>query len=347
RLMRLTSIAIVVVAAFACETPPPTQNTDRTEVPNVTVLSGAEVVTTDTAVLVNGERLISFGIGPAGMLLVSFQEFSYGGMYEKINDELVDDQSFMDVGRRIVTDARGDTVFSRALDFGEVTLGGSPVSRFQIDTARVIEAGDEVQVYENGLLNRILIYAQRLNLDGSKVTFAHEPFYEHMLAGRAVELRASGSGDIAPTSASLRATVGARVTRLWNGSDLDFEKKMPVLRTDEPLVVELSRPLDPDRTIIVLAFFQPPPYNIDPAVADRASAVFMLKERTRRVVIPAAALADVAAHLPIAEGGLVFRIYEYVVAEDVLEIHRRRDGITEPLNFLQSNGVGFYVRMKR
>ena len=344
--MRGPSIVIVVVAAFACETPP-TQNTDRTEVPNVTVLSGADVVTTDTAVLVNGERLISFGVGPAGMLLHAFQEFTYGGMYEKINDELVDDQSFMDVGRRIVTAERGDTVFSRALDFGEVTLGGSAASRFEIDTAQVIDAGDEVHVYENGLLNRILIYAQRLNMDGSTVTFAHEPFYDRMLAGSAVELRAGGSGDIAPTSALLRATVGARVTRMWNGSDLEFDKKMPVLRTDHPLVVELNRPLDPDRTIILLSFFQPPPYTIDPAIADRASAVFMLNERTRRVVIGADALADVAAHLPIAEGGLVFRIYEYVVAEDVLEINRRRDGVTERLNFLQSNGVGFYVRMKK
>lgn len=344
--MRRTSIAIVVVAALACDTPP-TQNTDQTEVPNVTVLSGAEVVTTDTAVLVNGERLISFGSGPAGMLLHSFQEFTYGGLYEKLNDELVDDQSFMDVGRRIVTDERGDTVFSRSLDFGEVTLAGSSFSRYEIDTARVFDEGGDVQVYENGLLNRILIYARRLNMDGSTVTFAHEPFYDHMLAGNAVELRASGSGDIAPTSATLRATGGARVTRLWNGEDLDFEKQMPVLRIDEPLVVELSRPLDPDRTIILLAFVQPPPYNIDPEVANRASSVFMLKERTRRVVIPAAALADVAAHLPIAEGGLVFRIYEYIVSEDVLEIHRRRDGITEPLNFLQSNGVGFYVWMRR
>lgn len=345
--MRRASISVLVVAAFACETTPPTQNSDRTEVPNVTVLSGAEVVTTDTAVLVNDEELISFGVGPAGLLLYSFQEFTYGGMYEKINDALVDDQSFMDVGRRIVTSERGDTVFSLALDFGAVTLGGSPFTRYQIDTARVIESADEVRVYENGLLNRILIYAHRLNMDGSTVTFAHEPFYEHMLAGGAVELRATGSADISQTSASLRVTAGARVTRLWNGADLEFGKKMPVLRTDAPLVVELSRPLDPDRTIILLAFIQPPPYNIDPAIADRASAVFMLNERTRRVVIPAAALADLAAHLPIAEGGLVFRIYEYEVAEDVLLIHRRRDGITEPLNLLQSKGVGFYVRMKK
>src|SRR5688572_26347194 len=169
--VRRASIPVLIVAAFACETAPPTQNSDRTEVPNVTVLSGAEVVTNDTAVLVNDEELISFGVGPAGLLLYSFQEFTYGGLYEKINDELVGDQWFMDVGRRIITAERGDTVFSRALDFGAVTLGGSPFTRYRIDTARVIEAGDRVRVYENGLLNRILIYAQRLNMDGSTVTF--------------------------------------------------------------------------------------------------------------------------------------------------------------------------------
>lgn len=345
--MRVTPIALLMAAASACDNAPPTLTTDQPETPNVTVLSGAEMVSTDSALLVDGERRISFGSGPTGMLLYSFQEFTYGGLYDRINDALVDDQWFMDVGRRIVTAERGDTVFSRALDFGEVTLGGTPFQRLQVDTARVIEGGDGVRVHENGLLYRLLIHGQRLNMDGTTVSFAHQPFFESMVAGAAVPLVAGGSPDVAPAAATVRITAGARVTRLWNGADLDFTRSMPVLRADAPLVVELSRPLEPHRTVIHLTFFQPPPYDLAPEVVGRASAVFLLNERTRRVVIPAAALADVAAHLPIAEGGLVFRIYEYIVVEDLLAIHRLRDGITERLNLLQSNGVGFHVRMKR
>lgn len=345
--MRRMFIAVLALTAVACNEPGPTQAGDPIEEANVTVLNGAEFSVTDSAVLVNGERRISFGTGPTGMQLYSQREYTYGGLYEQINDELVGESCFLDLGRRIVTGEHGDTVFSRSLDFGDVTLGGSPFLRFQIDTVRVIDAGDEVRVYENGLLNRQIIYGHRLNMNGSTVSFSHEPFYESLLAGGEVVLAASGSQDIAPTGASLHMTASARVTGLWNGAVVDFEKAMPLLRTDAPLVIQLNRPLDPDRTVIHLTFFRPPPYDIDPELANRASAVFMLKERTSRVVIPAAALADVARKLPIAEGGMVFRIFEYVVQEDVLEIHRLRDGITESLNLLQSNSLGFYMRMKR
>src|SRR5687768_14397679 len=54
-----TSIALLAVAASACDSPSPTQNSDRIDDPNVTVLSGADVVTTDTAVLVNGDRWLA------------------------------------------------------------------------------------------------------------------------------------------------------------------------------------------------------------------------------------------------------------------------------------------------
>lgn len=343
--MRRGSIAIAVVLSSACSGP--IEPKEQTMVPNVTVLPGAQMVTTDSAVLVDGDRRIHFGDGPRGIFVNHFTEFTYGGMYERINDALVDESWYMDVGRRIVTDVRGDTVFSRALDFGDVALEGTPALRHEIDTAIVVDAGNNVRVYENVLLNRILIYNHRLNMDGSEVTFSHEPFYEHMVAGGAIELTASGSADIEPTSASLTLRAGARITTMWNGVDLNFEQVRPVLRTDEPLVVELTRQLDPDRTLLRLAYAPPTPNDLDPDVIRRASAVFALQERTDRLVIPASALAEVASHLPEAEGGFVFRIYEYLVMEDVLEIVRIGDGITEKLSGLQSNGFGLYVQMRR
>jgi hypothetical protein len=335
-----------VILASACDLGS-TEPREQTEVPNVTVLAAAELVTTDTAVLVNGERLIDFGHGPRGIYVGHFTEFTYGGMYERINDELVGESWYMEVGRMIVTDERGDTVFLRSLDFGDVALGGTPARRHETDTVIVLDSRLPVRVYQKVISNRISIYNHRLNMDGSTVTFSHEPYYEHMLAGGAIELTASGSDDIEPTSASLTLRPGMRITSLWNGEHLSFEHVLTEFRTDKPLVVELSRQLDPDRTILHLEWAPPNSFVVDPDVRRRASAVFQLQERTDRLVIPASALAEIASHLPVAEGWFVFRIYEYHVMQDVLEIVRIKDGITESLRAVQSNGFGLYVKIGR
>ena len=86
---------------------------------------------------------------------------------------------------------------------------------------------------------------------------------------------------------------------------------------------------------------------MDPEVLRRASACFQLKEGTDRVVIPASALAEVASHLPEEEGSFVFRIFEYLVKEDALQIVRVEGGTTEDLSGIQVNVFGFYLRMRR
>ena len=179
------------------------------------------------------------------------------------------------------------------------------------------------------------------------MTFSHEPYYERMLAGEALELTASGSADIAPTSALITLRPGVRITALWNGEDVPFERELPVFRTDQPLVVQLSRSLIPDRTILHLEWAPPNSYVVDPDVRRRASAVFQLKERTNRLVIPASALAEVASHLPVEEGWFVFRIFEYHVIQDVLRIVRLKESMRESLRAVQSIGFGLYVKMRR
>jgi hypothetical protein len=344
--MRWIPLAIGVALLAACHSEP-SDPTETSDAPNVTVLVGAQVVVTDTAVLIGAGRRIDFGDGPFGIISDHFTEFTYGGLYETINDALVDESWYMDVGRRIVTDVRGDTVFTRALDFGDVALQGMAANRYASDSALMVDTGDGVLVYENLLLNRLHIYAHRINVDGSTVTFAHAPFYESMVAGGEVELTASGSDEIAPTSASLTLDAGARVTALWNGEYLAFGQQRPVLRSDQPLIVELDRSLDPDRTVLFLIYAPAPTHDVDPASVRRARAVFMLTERTNRVVIPASALAEIASHLPVSEDGFIFRIHEYGVMEDVLEIVRLGDGITELLSGIQKNGFGWYVWMRR
>jgi hypothetical protein len=347
--MRRFLVVIAVVLAAACDSGPTEreEQEDRTEVPNVRMLAGAQLVTTDTAVLVDGARLIVFGDRPIGIRSHHFTEFTYGGLYEQVNDELVGEQWFVDLGRTIVSDVRGDTVFTRDLDFGDVALEGTPADHFQIDTTTVVEAGDHVRVYENLIVNRVSIYIHRLNKDGSEVTFVRQPFYEHVLAGGAVELTASGSEDVEPTAASLSFGEGVRITAIWNGEDLSFERERPVFRTDEPLVIELSRELDPDRTVLSLFYAPPTPYNTDPDIVRPASAVFQLQETTDRVVIPASALQEIASHLPEPEGAYLLGINEYTVTQDALQIVRIEAGTTENLTAVESNGCRLQVRMRK
>lgn len=335
-------VAIAIVLASACDSSP----TEPTLESNVTVLAGAEVTTTDDAVLVGGQPRISFGKAPRGLYVQHFTEFSYGGLHQPVNDELVGDSWYMDVGRTI-TRENGDTIFYRFLDFGDVALEGTRAHHVRIDTVRVYQGGGRVRVYENGILNRVLIYSHRRNMDGTTVTFAHEPFYEEMIAGRAITVTASGSDDIGPTSGAVTLLPGARVTALSNGEPVDFERGRPVLRPHAPLVVELSRPLDPDRSLLYLAYAPPHQSGVDLSVIRRASVSFQLRERTNRVVIPAAALAEAASHLPVEEGEYVFRISEYLVTEDAMEIVRLADGTTESLSGLQVNVFGFLLRMRR
>ncbi len=334
---------VCILSSPACDPGPTAPNLES----NVTVLPGAEVITTDEAVLVADVAHIQFGNRPRGMYVQHHTEYTYGGLYERINDELVGESWYMDVGRRIVTRESGDTVFYRYLDFGDVALEGTPARHVEQDTVRVFTGGDRVRVYQNYILDRVLIYSHRLNMDGSTVSFVHEPFYERMVGGGEIDLTASGSADIEPTSASLTFRPGARVAVLWNGNDLAFDVERPVLRTDEPLVVELSRPLDPGRSVLILSYAPAPGSGVDPAVVRRASACFQLEKSTDRVVIPAKALAEVASHLPEEEGGFVFRIYEYLVKDDAFEIVRVEDGTSESLSGLQLNSFGFYLRMRR
>jgi hypothetical protein len=339
----LAAIVILIPLLSACDSGPVEPNLES----NVTVLTGAEVTTTDDAVLVAGVASIPLGNRPRGMYVQHHTEYTYGGLHQPINNELVGESWYMDVGRSIITRESEDTVFYRYLDFGDVALEGTPALHIEQDTVRTITAGDQVRVYQNHILDRVQINIHRLNLDGSTVSFVPEPFYEHMVGGGAIELTASGSADLQPTSASVTVRPGARVVDLWNGEDLAFDQTRPVLRTDQPLVIELSRSLNPGQSVLRLSYVPPVGSGVALEVLRRASACFQLKRSTDRIVIPAEALAEVASHLPEEEGAFVFRIYEYLVKDDALEIVRVEDGTRQTLSGLQLNSFGFYLRMRR
>ena len=339
--MKHPLIAVAIVVMTGCDpgpTPPDVLD------PNVTALTGAEVTTTDEAVLIDGVVCIDLGDGPRGIFVQHHKEYTYGGLFEVENDELVGESWYMDVRREQVTRGRGDSIFYRDVDLGEVLLEGTAAMRTEIDTVQIYPLPDRVVVVENYILNRILIFAHRLNMSGGTVSFAHEPFYEDMLAGSPLTVTATGSAEVEPFSAAITLRPGAGVTGLWNGADLDFDRSRPVLRPDEPLVVELSRSLERDRALLFMSYA--PAGGADAQTLRKASAVFQLETTTDRVVIPASALAEIASHMVEDDGRYVFRILEYLVHEDALDIVYV-DGPEEALDGVQFNVFGFYVDLHR
>lgn len=330
----------LLVAVLACDS-----GVEPTLEPNVTALFAADVSTTDEGVMVGGTMRIDFGSEPLGIFVQHSTNFRYFGLTGGVNDELWSESWYMDTGRRLST-VRGDTTFYRSLDFGDVTLEGTPARRHVIDTVRVYETSSGVRVYENGILNRILIYSFRQNADGTTVTFTHEPWYEHMIGGGAIELAGTGSDEIAPFSQPVTLTPGARIESISQGEELDFQHRRPILGTDEPLVVELSRPLDPGRAYLRLFYVPPCCDPADPDLLDRARVVFELNHRTDRIVIPASALAELESRLPDKpERVLILQATEYLARDGALEIVHLPEGTPESLSSVQANHIRVYVEM--
>jgi hypothetical protein len=139
--MRSLVVAAVLLTS-ACGSGP----TETVRESNVTVISGAGLTTTDDAVLVDGVPSIGLGGGPRGMFVQHHTEYEYGGLHERINDALVDESWYMDVGRRSVTRENEDTIVYRSRDFGDVAMEGTQARNFEVDTVRVIDTVERVRV---------------------------------------------------------------------------------------------------------------------------------------------------------------------------------------------------------
>jgi hypothetical protein len=314
--------------------------------PNVVVFPAASVTTTDDGVLVAGVPHIDFGTGIRAIFLQHSTRFTYGGLYDRINDGLTDEGWYLDLRRHRVTVERADTVFRRGVDFGDVALDGAAANRTEINDPIITPRADYVRVLERYLLFRVLIYSRRYNMDGSEVTFVEEPFYERMVNGRPVTLSVTGTTEVEPASASFVVRPGPRVVALWNGAALDFENVMSELRPDQPLMLEVDRPLDPDKTIVRIFYAPPNEAGVSPEVRQSASAAFTLLDRSSRVVIPPSALKEIASNLPEAVGGFIIQISEYEVEDDVMDV-KYSDGEEETFSVARASHFRIYARMPR
>ncbi|MEM7414925.1 MAG: hypothetical protein AAF389_05460 [Gemmatimonadota bacterium] len=336
----LPRLLCLCVLAAACEDPLLEESFE----PNVTVYEAAEVVTTDAALVVDGAPLIDFGDGIRSIIARHQVTYSYGGLHEPTNDELSDEGWHLDFLRHRVTAERGDSVFLRGVDFGEVALGGSPAGRSERTDPIVTPRDGYVRVIERYLLYRALIYSTRLNRDGSTVEFYHEPYYERMVAGQPVILSAPGSSEVDPATASLTLRPGPRLTGLWNGQSRDYQQSMQSLDVGEHLVIDLDRPLEADRGLVRLLYAPPNDAGVSEEDRRRASATFVLLDDTDRIVIPSSALRSISAHLPEVLGAFIIDVREYLVTPDVMTV-RYADDVSETFDMIRTSSVRVYARM--
>ena len=312
--------------------------------PNVIVHLGAEVTTTDDAVLVDGAPQVHFSSSARGMFTQHSLTYENGGPFPPANDHMFQESWYMDVGRRVVTGLSADTVFMHYVDFGDVALEGTPSNHFAIDTVRVFDWGDgEVRVYDNFILKRISFFGDRLKADGSHVTFSHGPAYDLFLDSGTATLTATGSDELEPFSADFSLRPSARITDLSSGGTLAFVGPQPLVSVGRPLVIDFDRPLDRETTVIRITYLDTPP--ADQELQRRASAAFTLVGRTNRIVIPPSALRAIAAEVPDVDGPFMLRVSEHLQIEDLYSIERPGAG-TESLSGYQSNSITVYFRMR-
>lgn len=344
RRVRAASFALSLVAATAaCDGTP----TELTLEPNVAVFAAADVSQTDDAVLVGGTPQIDFGDGVRAILFSHQTRYVYRGVFEHLDsDREKDDSWYMDLRRSRTVEQRADTLFRRAVDFGDVTLDGTLADRLVNPNPFTAQRGDSVWAFDGYLTFRAAFYSYRSVLGGSDVSFRHEPAYDNIVAGRPVTLVVEGSDEVDPASASFALQPGPQVVDLWNGETVDFENSMPELRHDRPLALELDRPVERDRAIIRI--FYAPPNDAGVSEDDRrlASAAFMLLGRSQRIVIPPSALSEMASHLPEPFGRYIIQISEYLVEDDVMDV-RYSDGEEETFSVIRTSSFRIYATMAR
>lgn len=335
--------SILLALSAGCDGTP----TELTDEPNVVVYAAAQVSQTDEALLVAGTPQIDFGNGIRAILFSHQTRYVYSGVFDHLTNEREMDESwYMDFRRSRVIDQRADTLFRRAVDFGDVALDGTLADRLVNTDRIVVPRGDSVWAFDGYLTFRASFYSHRSVLNASDVSFRHEPAYDNIVAGRPITLVIGGTNEVDPTSASFTVRPGPRVVDLWNGETIDFDRSMPELRHDRPLMIELDRPVDHDRAIVRIFYAPPNDAGVSQEQRRLASAAFMLLGRSNRIVIPPSALGEIAANLPEPVGQFIIQISEYLVEEDVMNV-RYSDGEEEEFAVIRNSSYRIYATMAR
>ncbi|HEV2132283.1 MAG TPA: hypothetical protein VGR27_14305 [Longimicrobiaceae bacterium] len=313
---KLTPLLALLAVFSGCESgpvdPPPL-------VGNVTAYVGADTQVNDTAVVVDGRAVVTFGDVNRSLWLEHQVLHEYGGIGSFETDVLRSESWFVRFSHRLGP-RRPDAPY---VDHGEVRLA---------DTMLWKHGDPHFLGYGTS------VYAHREYLDGREITFAEASYLPAVHSGSPLSFSSTGSEQAGAFATVVSARPKFVLTHIESGRELDFRRQRPEIRASDGFVLRFDRPLDPARLAIRVGADQRIP---------GASAYLRLNDSSDRIVIPGSVLSELLAK----HGG---DSAEYVLI--LSEYHTDREAITgrllpaqEPyaLDFVQHNILRIFFSLKR
>ena len=302
---------------------------------------GVAVQLSDTAVWVDGARII--GVPRTGQALWIGHEtgYEYGGLGSYAPDRLWGEQRYIRFGHES-REQRGDTLVFSYLDFGDVSLAGDLMGK-ATGTPDVSNAPYPVR-FESFVVYHDATYLHRTHLDGSAMTFIEAPHDQAIRTGGEVAFAATGA-DAAAFEVTIRPEVLPALTGVDNGGPLDFLTTRPVLDAGTDVILTFDAALDPDAVALLLI-----PWHedvTDPARRRAATAVGRLDRAGSRVVIPGEVLGELLTAADLAESGYILYVLQFHHQDAAITTTRVDTGESLSLPFVQTDYTRFFLRVRR
>ena len=339
RIPAIVGAALPLFILTACQDPSGPGEGDR--IPGETGVSfafDANVERSDSAIALNGTRIIRYPWRDEAVWLDRFHHFDFGGFpelgyaQERVSEawriQITDNETYIE---------RNDSTILGYADHGTVTVEGHATDK--LTTLPHVMPGDPWG-FEN-FVSYLIHSSWEVTLAGGEVLpLEQADFHDRLVAGDAIEIASTGSAQFGAGSGSFRVATMATLTGIENGGVVSLEvDEPPTLRTDTSLVLEFDHPLDPERAYIMIVPFVGAP-------AGARGAFLQPIEAAERVVIPAPILAELLHD--VAADRVAYRIFieEFAAADDVFS-GTRANGEPFMLDYGQESETSLSVWLAR
>lgn len=221
---------------------------------NVDYLLNAQVVTTDTAVVVDGRTIIRFPYNGRALYLERFPGFRYHGWPEHDYPQSVlrADAWWLILRHERPPEERGDSIIRSFVDHGEVTIAGVGADK-RTDPPHF--SAHLPWRYENyvSYFSRAFTMAE---WDSGWVTADSAAYFGALRAGEPLTVQTTGSDDVGPITATFAARAFAELVGMENTGEIPIDGAMPEVDVNRPWTLRFNRPLDPAHAYMVLIPFR-------------------------------------------------------------------------------------------
>lgn len=310
------------------------------EAGNVDAMIGANVMETDTGLVVPGAWHLRVPSNHEALWLDWFFHHEFGGFPELDYEQ---NTRFSESWRIQLTHekdrvTRNDSTILSFVDHGDAAV--ESVTMEKLTTVPHVTPGLAIR-FENWVRYLTHSYLEVTWLPGHTETFHHQAYHQRLLAGEPIRVTTTGSQDAEAVTATFSAAPMARLLELQSGDALVGlnADAAPVLRTDRPLIFQFDRALDHERSYIVFI-----PWPNQGGGAERA--FIRLRSSVDRVVIPSSVLADLVESAAQERVAYLVVVEEYHWEDDVFS-GRLATGEPFTLPFVQEGETSLLVYLER